>query len=417
MECLSFLDRSLAVLIYMYSRFFFQLVAHKFFAASLLAFVLLYTFLYGKLEQSIFSHNDWDSYTLQAQRWWQGKTDLGQDYTHLELAYYNDRVFVSFPPVPSLVMALLVPLFGAETPSNAVSTLYAIGSFIVLYFLMLAYKQSKTTALFWTIFAVVGSNFLWISTSGGVWFQAQGLSFFLTSLSLLLVSTKRDSHYSWALCALALAVGCRPFQAIYFPVIVSLWWYHTRNDANRFSPTSLFKLFLPSVCVATSLAAYNMVRFHNPVEFGHNYLKEFTEAVYGQFHFRYIGENWRNLFRLPYWENGTLTFPRFDGFALWLANPIFISLCARLYKMKTQTYTITALILPVLFLLHTVLILSHKTLGGWQFGNRYFVDLIPMIVLFIVLVRPQRIWGEWILLPLASALNIYGTLWLFLNWP
>ena len=50
-----------------------------------------------------FAHSDYDSYTLQALAWREGKISLGQDYPHLELAVYEGDWYVSFPPVPSLV--------------------------------------------------------------------------------------------------------------------------------------------------------------------------------------------------------------------------------------------------------------------------------------------------------------------------
>ena len=43
------------------------------------------------------------SYSLQAMAWLNGRLDLGQDYPWLELAVFQERYYVSFPPFPSLV--------------------------------------------------------------------------------------------------------------------------------------------------------------------------------------------------------------------------------------------------------------------------------------------------------------------------
>ena len=71
---------------------------------------------------TLFSHDPHDSYTLQAQAWLDGKAYLetGADYTWLELAIYNGQYFVSFPPVPSVVMLPFVLLFGGDTPLSLI---------------------------------------------------------------------------------------------------------------------------------------------------------------------------------------------------------------------------------------------------------------------------------------------------------
>ena len=50
------------------------------------------------------AENPYRSYALQTQSWLEGRLDLGQDYPWLELAIYEDRYYVSFPPFPSYVM-------------------------------------------------------------------------------------------------------------------------------------------------------------------------------------------------------------------------------------------------------------------------------------------------------------------------
>ena len=47
------------------------------------------------------SGNAYNSYLLQAESWLQGRLDLGQNYEYLELAIFNNKFYVSFPPFPS----------------------------------------------------------------------------------------------------------------------------------------------------------------------------------------------------------------------------------------------------------------------------------------------------------------------------
>lgn len=62
---------------------------------------LLFHSLFGG---TLFSYNDWDGYTLQALAWRDGSAALPQNYSWLELAEYGGNYYMSFPPLPSLVM-------------------------------------------------------------------------------------------------------------------------------------------------------------------------------------------------------------------------------------------------------------------------------------------------------------------------
>ena len=63
---------------------------------TLLLFVLLHDLFGGTL----LSSSPYNSYTLQALAWREGRVSLGRDYPWLELAVYQGDYYVSFPPVP-----------------------------------------------------------------------------------------------------------------------------------------------------------------------------------------------------------------------------------------------------------------------------------------------------------------------------
>lgn len=88
--------------------------------------LLGYIFIHMLFGGTLLSYNCWDSYSLQAMSWLSGRLDMGKNYEWLELAVYNGKYYLSFPPLPSVVMLPLVLLFGERTPSNLVSALYGI---------------------------------------------------------------------------------------------------------------------------------------------------------------------------------------------------------------------------------------------------------------------------------------------------
>ena len=243
--------------------------------AALLVIAYVYAVVHLALGTHPFAHSGYDTYTLQALAWREGRISLGQDYPHLELAVYEGDWYVSFPPVPALVQLPLTLLFGRQTPDGLLVKLYVAGAFLALYdYFRRAKRQQPWSAAAWALFFVFGSNMVSVSLDGGVWYQAQTLNFLLLACAVAAMARMRPTLS----CALyALAVGCRPFTALFGPVLLMMYLARRRPRAR------LFPGILVGLCIAACYAAYNYARFGNPFEFGHNYLPEFTRAQSGSF--------------------------------------------------------------------------------------------------------------------------------------
>ena len=294
--------------------------------AALLVIAYVYAVVHLALGTHPFAHSGYDTYTLQALAWREGRISLGQDYPHLELAVYEGDWYVSFPPVPALVQLPLTLLFGRQTPDGLLVKLYVAGAFLALYdYFRRAKRQQPWSAAAWALFFVFGSNMVSVSLDGGVWYQAQTLNFLLLACAVAAMARMRPTLS----CALyALAVGCRPFTALFGPVLLMMYLARRRPRAR------LFPGILVGLCIAACYAAYNYARFGNPFEFGHNYLPEFTRAQSGQFSISHVAGNIRTfVFGLPFsLQNGQWTLNRF-GFSMFLCNPalwmMFVWLAAR----------------------------------------------------------------------------------------
>ena len=64
-------------------------------------------------------------------------------------------------------------------------------------------------------------------------------------------------------------------------------------------------------------------------------------------------------------------------------------------------------------LLVTLATCAHRTMGGWQFGARYLVDLFPWVILWFC-ARPawQPRAGAWTLCGMAMLFNLYGAVYM-----
>ena len=380
---------------------------------ALAALVCAYIVLYGVMGQGVLSHGTYDSYTRQAVAWWQGQPYLPENVSWLELALYNGQYYVSFPPFPSVVMALLTPIFGMNTPDNLVNTLFGIGTFLLIYRYLMRREYGGFYASLFALLMTLGSNLLYLSATGWVWFSAQTEGFFFSVLALYLLLSEKK--YAWALSFLSLgiAMACRPFQVIYAPVLLYILYHKMENVGFFGKLLRCVPYMLPLLFVGLGMGAYNYARFGSVFEFGHNYLPEF--AYDPQFSFSYVPGNIAEIMKLPgadiegFW-------PKFNGTLFFLVNPVYILLFVCLVRKMNKKRIIWLACLMA----HLLITLCHKTMGGWQFGCRYLVDMLPFMLMVFEderVYRTERITGyaglPAILLAAGAFINVWGAIWYY----
>ena len=372
--------------------------------------LLGYIFIHMLFGGTLLSYNCWDSYSLQAMSWLSGRLDMGKNYEWLELAVYNGKYYLSFPPLPSVVMLPFVLLFGEKTPSNLVSALYGIFTAMIAYKILKKAGMKRGGAVFFAIAYVWGSNMLWLSTSGGVWFLAQGLNMLLLTACVYFAQQKmRVAAYAMA----ALAVGCRPFSVCMFLPLMAYFYMADKDRpmADRIRG-QIRSLIIPAF-IAVCYMLYNYVRFDNVLEFGHNYLPEFTRSEKGQFSLSYILPNLYNLLLRPVTLRADLTleYPLFDGFMFYIANPMFLIWFAVVVKDVLQKrLDAVRLCIVIAVLAELLLLCAHKTLGGWQFGARYTVDMLPMALMYLLLKKDEPGGISAFIMAAGMMFNLYGAL-------
>ncbi len=407
--------------------------------ASILFFALVAGIYATAGSEALFSHSFYDSYTLQALAWRRGEAKLDQNYPYLELAIYNEEYFsthdmddyeayrekfgdinapiehqegneyyVSFPAFPSVPMFFLTFMFGENTPSTLVTVLYLTFAFMFCILIGRKMNLSYIASIGGALMVCVASSALFICTNmnaGGVWFMAQALSLLLTSAAFYFILGNKKYQYHLAFILLACAVGCRPFQIVYF-----LPFAYIVAKKYSFKILKTWEFYVGPAVIGGSYMWYNYIRFKDPFEFGHNYLPEFMRMPAGQFGIEYLKPNLTNMFKempkfgqetklcnLGPWEFNISILENKWGFAFFICNVIFILipivitfvLC---YKKKMQKSLDFPLIL-IMFIcigIHFIMFPLHKTLGGWQFGSRYTADIIPaVLVLICQLVYPM----------------------------
>ncbi len=373
-----------------------------------------YIALYRVMDQSLLSHSDYDSYTRQAQSWWQGQTFLPENVTWLELAEFNGRYYVSFPPFPSVVQFVLYPFYGLNTPDNLVNTLFGFGAFVLIYRFLMRRNMGGLSASLIALLMTLGSNLFYLSLTGWVWFAAQTQSFFFSVLAVRLMDSRRRAAWAGAFLSLGVAFACRPFQIVYAPLL--LYELYKKLDTGRGVIRTLVRCVpygLPLVLAGALAGAYNMARFGSIIEFGHNYLPEF--AYEPQFSLAYVPGNFLEILKLPGTEE---TFwPRFNGTLFFLVNPAFVLAAVSLIRGR---FGATKLIYLLCLAVHLVLTLAHRTMGGWQFGSRYLVDMLPFMLVVLAdddayqpASAPKTAILPAVLAAVGIAVNVWGAVWFY----
>ena len=338
-------------------------------------------------------HQPYNSYILQAQAWKSGRLDIAQNYSHLEIALFEGKYYISFPPFPSYVMFPFV-LLGFKDIDGIIALISAVMGAVYAFKIFRHCNMSENRSFLFTLLLTVGSNWLFTAQIAWVWFIAQNMAF---TLSVMAIYYALKGKCALSLALWACAVGCRPFHSLYIPVILYLLYICINKETGLSKITDIIKLkwkcVIPMLIIALSYMILNYARFNNPFEFGHNYLPEHTESVYGQFSAVYVVDNLKTLFRLPKISfTGAWEYQAFNGTNIFIISPIFtayVAYTAYLFISKNPNRQLVLLIFTCV-LLQLVAIAAHNTMGGSQFGHRYTNDCLPLIFLSIALSMPEN---------------------------
>ena len=324
------------------------------------------------------------SYLLQAQAWLRGEAKLDQNYESLELAIYEGDYYVSFPPAPSVPMVLWSLIFGSNVPAGLFQKIYVMIAGILIFSELARRKDiAPKHAAAWSVLLCLGSALLPITMAGAVWYEAQILAFLFCIGAI--AALRRNKRTLACLCY-ALAVGCRPFTVLLGPVLLAMHMKLHRDLPVKKRLTMLLPGIFAGLCVAAVYGWYNYIRFGNPLEFGHNYLPEFMRAEHGQLSLVYLWQNLKDfLFRFPWSFEESGTYFNAFGFSMFISCPVFIvNLVWIIRDLVRRNFSMEKALILLMGAVNVILLCMHRTLGGYQFGARYAIELIPLCFCYLL---------------------------------
>jgi hypothetical protein len=378
-------------------------------------------------------HTPYNHYALMADGWLHGRLDLGGPppaYTHNnDFAHYRGKVYVSFPPLPAVLLVPVVALAGSvERVRDGQFFLWLAGIGPAVLFLAFeklrrtgrSHRGQATNVALSVAFAL-GTVYWFTAVQGTVWYAAHVVAVGLTAL------------YIWAcldaehpvIAGLALGLGCatRPDLLLGMPLFAyelsravrasAVASGSLRATAARAGPIRLWLkgvawFSLPIVLSGLALAWHNHARFGSATEFGHHWLKiawSTRISEWGLFSYHYLGRNLSVVLAgLPFHGPKSGWQVNAHGLALWITTPLY--LWALWPRRVTPSYWAAAASAAAVA---TACLLYQNT--GWtQFGYRFSNDFAPFLFLMIVLGRRRFGPAFWLVALLGIVVNAFGAL-------
>jgi hypothetical protein len=343
-----------------------------------------------------------------------GRLSIAVDRPWLELVPVNDgsgAQYSPFPPIPAVVLVPFVALTQAmgvgELSSNLYCALIGAANVALVYWLLARIGVAFGPRQVLTI----GFGFTtswWVAGMAGVHLWAQVLAVFFLLLGLHCGISRR-----WPVLAglaLTLAAGSRLPVAFSLPLFLGFY-------ADRWRPTRAQVSLLAGIAVPALLMAwYNVARFGSPFDFGYAHIPSGETGVvtdepwfrYGLISPLYIPRHLYAIFLQSFEWRDVFPFlmPSFTGLSLTLSAPFLFWSAAAWRVRRIQPLVPLAMLSAVLVLLPDV---THGSWGFAQFGYRFVLDAVPILMLLLGWAYRQRVSAALLAaVALGVAVHAYG---------
>jgi hypothetical protein len=364
-----------------------------------------------------------------AEAFLQGRLDLVHvPLPPYDLTLFGERWYVSFPPLPALLMLPLVAIWGLSVSDIAFGVVAGAVTVGLFYLVMLRLRERRgvpkhTSPLWFCLLLGLGTT-LWPSaTLGSVWFTAHVVA--VACLCLYLLEVLGRNRPVWAGVWLGLGFLARAPVLLAFPLALIVHVYEGRPASMRQRARDLLT-FGGRVMAGTApwllgQMGYNWLRFGHLMEFGYQWMNSpetllARQSTWGQFSLHFLPENlYTMLIRPPLLSCcPPRVAPDPWGMGLLLSTPALICSLGTLHRESLQRPLVIGLWSSVVLV--AVPSLLYFNTGSFQFGYRFALDWLPLGVLLAALgadARPSlRPWGK--ALVLASVLmHAWGVLWMY----
>jgi hypothetical protein len=355
-----------------------------------------------------------DSSVPLADAFLHGRLSIPVDRPWLELVPVNDGSGAQYSPFPPMPAAVLVPFVAltqvigiGELSSNVYCSVIGAANVALLYWLLARIGVVFPPRQVLTIGFAFTTQW-WVAGMAGVHLWAQVLAVFFLLLALHVGIGRR-----WPALAglfLALAAGSRLPVALGLPLVLGFY-------ADRWRPTRAHLLVLAGIALPALLMAwYNVARFGSPLDFGYAHIPSGEAGVvtdepwfrFGLISPLYIPRHLYAIFLQSFEWRDVFPFlvPSFTGLSLTLSAPFLFWSAAAWRVRAVHPLVPLAMLSAVLVLLPDVM---HGSWGFAQFGYRFVLDAVPILMLLLGWAYRDRVSAPLVAaVALGVAVHAYG---------
>jgi hypothetical protein len=413
-----------------------------------LACLVVYAIIAGP---RLWVHSPYNHFALQAEAWLHGRQDLGGPppaYAgNNDFALFEHKWFISFPPLPAMLMVPLVALAGsADNFRDAQFVIWLAGIGPAALFLVLEKLRrtgrslrSEVENVQLALLFAFGTVYFFSAVQGTVWFAGHVVGVGLAALFVLASLDAEHPVLAGALLGgMFLTRPTTAFTGVFFLFeAVRAAYMRPTQGPERELPTGgslverieqvwdeldrgkLFRIAIacaiPVACALLFASWLNNARFHdpNPSAFGHEFLTVGWQARikrWGLFSWHYMPRNLGVMLASLPWRaapaeklvGGVPFLISGHGLALWFTTPIYLWIVWP--KRKTFAYAAAgfAALGPL------VMNLFYQNSGWFQFGYRFSNDYAIFLFVMLAVSHVKASRAFWVAAALSVAWGIFG---------
>lgn len=400
--------------------------------AILLFMLAFFAYAYTATSLNLATSSKKSYFPELAESFLNGRLDLANPQSTKDLTPFDGKYYLSFPPLPALIMMPLVAWRGASAVNLLFfNDVFAALGVMFLFLTLVEIKKIGWSNLSWrenmtlAIFGGFSTALYYLTAQPLVNLVSQVLAVSFLAFSLWLTfrkdSEKKRGTALMIGTGLAMAILARP-NIVFAWIAIIFIAFAKRYRKEDFSFYHFiqwcFLLGIPVVISVAFLFWYNWARFGSGFDFGYEYmlvadrLKNDLRS-YGQFHPHFIWRNfYDNFLRLPYWDEKCLKItPNPKGMSIFITSPLFLYL----YRtIKKEIWVIGTWISILLIGLTHIL---YYNSGALQYGYRFSLDYIPLLIALLAFGFRERIPKTgYALIFVGILVNLIGVLWSTHRW-
>jgi hypothetical protein len=368
----------------------------------------------GAIVALVFAHgrsSPYDNYVLLAYSLLHDHTiwiDRVWPDSSIDAVLFEGHRFVVNDPVPALLVAPLVLILGLAANQTLVACLLCGVATGAAWSLLERLGVANGTTVWLVIFFLAGTDLLWCSMLGDVWFIAQTSAVAFMLLALCELAGKQRG---WLVAIwFALALGSRFTLVMALPVM--LWWVYTGFRTPDRDPRRLVDFVATLLPFFVVWVAYNEARWHVPWDSGHTifyHLDPFMGSDTGSpFGLENVPVELYSFFVVPPMLRHAFPYlvPLSFGTALWFTSPALVLafFARRPVRLVVSLWVATGLVAGPSLL--------YYANGGSQFGMRHALDFAPFVLALMGLAIREGLGAVWIagraLIVWSAAAGVWG---------